>query len=127
MEDLKIHKTPKTPEIDFNLSTGVFLISGVSVPENSIEFYMPVVKWLKEYAKQPLSKTIINFKLSYINTSSLQFLYDILHELDSILEPPLVVVNWYYLAEDVDMQQMGEDFRDAMDMKFSFFDIEIVE
>ena len=128
MKDLKIHRTPKTPQIDFNPSSGVFLISGVSVPENSMEFYGRLINWLKEYVKNPAKKTTVVFKLSYVNTSSLQFIYESLMLLDAINEDLSVVnIEWYYVDEDIDMKEMGEDFKDAMNVDFSFFEVESVE
>ncbi len=123
MGKLIIQNTTKTPEINFDPETGIFLISGVSVPENAIEFYTPVIEWLKRYAEAPYSKTVISFRLSYLNTSSLQYLYDVLNELDKILEPPYVIVNWYYLSGDVDMQETGEDFKGITKVEFNLIEV----
>ena len=84
MNILKINKTPKTPDVEFNPTTGVFLISGISVPENSMEFYSSIITWLNEYIQNPVETTKLIFKLSYLNTSPLQFLYDFLIILDGI-------------------------------------------
>ena len=128
MRDLKIHRTPKTPQIDFNLTTGVFLVSGVSVPENSMEFYGTLIGWLKDYIKSPVENTKVVFKLSYVNTSSLQFIYDLLMLLNSVNgKGSSVSVEWYYLEEDIDMKEMGEDFKEALTIDFSFFEVETVE
>ena len=127
MKDLKINSTLKTPEIDFNLSTGVFLISGVSVPENSIEFYKDAKKWLGEFAKSPKKTSKIVFKLSYINTSSLQAIYDLLMILDGVNEKKSdIKVDWYYLEEDLDMYETGKDFDNALSFDFSFIEVESV-
>jgi len=123
LERLRIESTTKTPQVDFDPGSGVFEISGVSVPENAIEFYTKIVDWLKEYGSNPNPKTEISFRLSYLNTSSLQFLYDVLKELDGILEPPLVVVNWYYPKGDTDMQETGEDFQGTTKVKFNLIEV----
>ncbi len=123
MERLIIESTTKTPHVDFDPESGIFEISGVSVPENAIDFYTRVVNWLKEYGNNPNSKTEISFRLNYLNTSSLQFLYDVLKELDGILEPPLVVVNWYYSKGDTDMQETGEDFQGTTKVKFNLIEV----
>lgn len=101
------------------------LISGISVPENSREFYEPIIVWLNDYIKNPADSTRIIFKLSYVNTSSLQFIYDLLMLLDNLSgDKSAVSVDWYYLEDDIDMQEMGEDFRDATKVKFNFFGLE---
>jgi len=120
LENLLITHTPKTPEIDFNHETGLLQISGVSVPENAIEFYQPILQWLRDYAKNPQDQTIVTFKLTYLNTSSLQYLYDILVELSRVTVPPYkVIINWYHLPDDLDMKETGEDFKDAVDFDFN--------
>ncbi|MDB4533511.1 DUF1987 domain-containing protein [Vicingaceae bacterium] len=127
MENLKIPNAPKTPGVNFDVSTGNFFVSGISVPEDSRGFYEPILNWLKDYIKAPAESTTLDFKLSYVNTSSLQFIYDLLMQLDGADgDSTKVVVNWYYLEDDIDMQEMGEDFKDATNIKFNFFGVEDV-
>ena len=77
--------------------------------------------------KSPAKITKVEFKLSYINTSSLQYIYDLLTILDGVDKKVTTVnVDWYYLEEDIDMQEMGEDFRDAVELNFFFFAVEDV-
>ena len=56
MEVLEIPNTAKTPQISLN-PNGTLLFKGRSIPENSIDFYRPVMDWLTEYAReaQPLT------------------------------------------------------------------------
>ena len=48
MEPIIIEGTPKTPTVKFDASEGVFEIKGRSIPENSVEFYKPLVDWLEK-------------------------------------------------------------------------------
>ena len=70
MEPIIIEGTPKTPTVKFDSSEGVFEIKGRSIPENSIEFYKPLVDALDKYAGSPKSATNVNIQLEYFNTSS---------------------------------------------------------
>lgn len=127
MKSLKINSTPKTPEIVFNPKNGELNISGISVPEDSVGFYKPVTDWLDEYAQNPQKNTVLTFKLAYVNTSSLQALYDILFQLDKIhSEQSQITVNWHFLSEDVDMKEVGEDLQEALDINFLFHEVEEV-
>ena len=46
MKELVIKGEAKTPTINFNFLSGELLISGRSIPENSVEFYEPIISWL---------------------------------------------------------------------------------
>ena len=46
MEPISFEGTPKTPTVNFNADDGIVEIKGRSIPENSIEFYKPLVDWL---------------------------------------------------------------------------------
>lgn len=123
MKKFKIKRTPKTPEILFN-PNGILEISGVSVPENSMGFYQPVVNWIKDYVKSPKEETELIFKLEYINTSSLQFVYDILSVLSSLNdETNKVKITWYYMEDDIDMKETGEDYDETIDLSFNFIEV----
>ena len=63
MESLLIEGTPKTPTVKFDSTAGVFEIKGRSIPENSVEFYKPLVDWLDNYKESPLAKTVVNIRL----------------------------------------------------------------
>ena len=69
MEPISIEGTPKTPTVKFDSIQGIIEIKGRSNPENSREFYKPLMNLLEEYAKDPGDKTIVNIQLEHFNTS----------------------------------------------------------
>ena len=46
MDSINIEGTPKTPAVSFDAKTGQIEIKGRSIPENSIEFYKPLFKFM---------------------------------------------------------------------------------
>ena len=84
MEPISIDGTPKTPTVKFDAGTGNIEIKGRSIPENSIEFYKPLVDWLEEYANGPMDKTTVNIQLEYFNTSSSKCILDVFKKLEAI-------------------------------------------
>ena len=73
MEIINLEGTEDTPKIILDKTNKIFEISGRSLPEDSAEFYQPVLEWLAEYAKDPLPETTFDFKLEYFNTASSKF------------------------------------------------------
>ena len=126
MEPINIEGTPKTPSIKFLADEGVIEIKGRSIPENSIEFYKPLVDWLEAYAKAPLKKTQVNIQLEYFNTSSSKCILDVFKKLEAIHKSKHdVVINWYYEEDDEDMLEAGEDYESIIRVPFKM--VEIVE
>ena len=126
MEPISLEGTTKTPTIKFDASEGVMEIKGRSIPENSIDFYKPMVDWLDEYAKNPKDKTIVNIQLEYFNTSSSKCILDVFKKLEAINKGKSdVLVNWYYEEDDEDMLEAGEDYESIIRVPFKM--IEIVE
>lgn len=121
MESFYLERTPKTPKISFNVEDGSFEISGRSIPENSIEFYKPVLEWLEEYIAHPKKKgTSFEVKLEYFNTSSSKCLVEIFRKLEKLKkEGGDVAIKWYYEEEDEDMQESGEDFKEIIKLPIS--------
>ncbi|GAB4112588.1 MAG: DUF1987 domain-containing protein [Thermoflexibacter sp.] len=115
MENFYLEETSKTPKLSFDRKTGKFLMSGRSIPENSIEFYRPLFEWLDDYVKSPSDKTIFDIKLEYFNTSSSKCLVEIFRRLERI-DNNSVVINWFYEEDDEDMQESGEDFKEIIDI-----------
>ncbi len=124
MEHISIEGSPKTPTVKFDASEGIVEIKGRSIPENSIEFYKPLVDWLEEYKKDPLPLTKVNIQLEYFNTSSSKCILDVFKKLEAIHKAKHdVVVNWYYEEDDEDMLEAGEDYESIIRIPFKMIEI----
>ena len=125
MDPIKIEGTRKTPDIYFDSNKGIVEIEGRSIPENSIEFYKPLVDWLDGYADTPASKTEVNIKLEYFNTSSSKCILDVFKKLETIYKNSSeVVINWYYEEDDEDMLEAGEDYQSILKIPFKMIEME---
>ncbi len=124
MESISIEGTPKTPAVGFNAETGVIEIKGRSIPENSIEFYRPLVEWLEDYSKNPQKLTTVNIQLEYFNTSSSKCILDVFKKLESIKKARNdVIINWYYEEDDEDMLEAGEDYESIIRIPFKMIEV----
>lgn len=125
MEKINIEATPKTPSISFDFSNGILEIKGRSIPENSIEFYKPVVESLEKYGSTPSSSTTVNIQLEYFNTSSSKCILDVFKKLEAIHKNGnQLVINWYYEQDDEDMLEAGEDYQAIINVPFKMIQIE---
>ena len=119
MEILAIESTDITPFINLDAEAGQLELKGRSIPENSLEFYQPVYKWLDEYLENPKDKTIVNVQLDYFNTSSSKCILDILKKVDKLDEMGKdVLIKWFYDENDEDMMEAGEDYSDLLEVPF---------
>lgn len=124
MEPLLIEGTPKTPSIRFEADQGLIEIKGRSIPENSIEFYKPLVDWLDKYAEGPGALTKVNIQLEYFNTSSSKCILDVFKKLEAIHKAKHeVIINWYYEEDDEDMLEAGEDYESIIRVPFKMIEI----
>jgi hypothetical protein len=124
MEPISIESTNKTPSVQFYEDKGIIEIKGRSIPENSIEFYKPLVEWLEEYGRSPLKKTIVNVQLEYFNTSSSKCILDVFKKLEAIHDGENeIMVNWYYEEDDEDMLEAGEDYESIIKVPFKMIEI----
>jgi hypothetical protein len=125
MEPIIIEGSPKTPTIRFDANTGLIEIKGRSIPENSIEFYKPMVDWLEQYSANPAPRTVVNIHLEYFNTSSSKCILDVFKKLEAIHKAKNdVIVNWYYEEDDEDMLEAGEDYESIIRIPFKMVEIE---
>jgi hypothetical protein len=120
-----------TPEINFSPEENIFLIRGVSSPEDVRAMYYPVIERLKSIINNIIEEenTIyssvnpLRFQvdLTYFNSSSAKFLYDIFMELKRPAQAGIqVVVEWYYDEEDIDMKEAGIDIALLVEMEFTY-------
>ncbi|MEA2028278.1 MAG: DUF1987 domain-containing protein [Campylobacterota bacterium] len=114
LANLKIEATGHTPSIDFNVEEAKFLLSGMSYPENTFEFYRPIHRWLEKYYEQTTNEeTTINMELVYLNSSSLKAYFDIFNIIeDAHANGKKSIINWIYEGDDDIMEETGEDFQE---------------
>lgn len=119
MDNIKIEGTAKTPEVNFNKESGELRIQGRSIPENSIDFYKPIIDWLDHYALQPAPETVVHVQLEYFNTSSSKCILDVFKKLEAIKQSGKEIrVKWHYEEDDEDMLEAGEDYDAIIDIGF---------
>jgi hypothetical protein len=123
MEQLVINPSVKTPLIDFNAQTGVMLIQGRSIPQDSETFWEPVLKWFYAYAVQPAEQTIFIFDLEYFNISSSKRILFLLYKMAEMNDQSHdISVEWRCQDSDIDMREVGNDYACMVNVPFKIVD-----
>ena len=123
MEKLHIDATKYTPEIDLDPS-GIIALVGKSYPENTFEFYEPMMNWLREYFETSAPElTTVNVEITYFNSSSSKLFFDFFDLLEENHEDHKIKINWIYDEENESAEEAGEDFIED----FEDLDIELVQ
>jgi hypothetical protein len=119
--------TDFTPKAELSLS-GVFEFTGISRPENVSAFFNQITDWLKEFeqnglenGKWPDGGIKVNFKLTYCNSASSKYIYQILEFIIGWMKHGLKpTINWYYDENDDTMKEDGMDIAESLDYEFNF-------
>ena len=121
MDTLKIDGTKSSPKIELNFETNLHTIQGESYPENTIEFYTPILNWLKEYIENLNCQAVFNFEIIYFNSSSSKVLMDIFDMFEEAWEEEKkdIIINWIYDEDNDAALEYGEEF--AEDLEFVTF------
>ncbi len=124
-QTFQVEATESTPAVKLDKDNGKLEFSGRSLPENAKEFYSPIMEWLESYTKEANDKTKVVFNFEYFNTASSKMIMDIIENLKGIQENGKELdVDWYYLEEDDDMLEAGEDYSDITEIPFNFISYE---
>ena len=119
MDNLKINERKDTPYILFNIDTGIFEISGKSLPEDANIFFSPIIAWVTAYVKASKDITTLNLKFVYINTASSKKILEIVDLFVKNKKPKNeLIINWFYKIEDEEQREEGEDYADMVNYPF---------
>lgn len=124
MKNVLIENTKSTPYVEFKSEEKRMIFKGESYPENAYNFYEPIYQLIDEYFLD-FKELLIDFELSYINTSSIKcliILFDKLNE--NYQNGKNIVINWHYDEENGFDYDMGQDFKMDLDIPFNFISIE---
>ena len=95
-------------------------MTGSSFPENALDFFSPIVKWIENFMLEKTEKVNAEFDFEYLNSSSIKFISDIVDKLQFYKSSGgEVEMIWYYDDDDDDMLEMGEEFKEDVDFIFN--------
>ena len=121
MKRLEIEPTVNSAHILLDAEKSIFLIEGKSFPEDSKNFFHPILEWLKEYKLQKPASFDLKINLFYLSSSSIISVKQILIILmDYQTSGTNVTVFWYYDEDDDDIKKTGEDYMKITNLKFIF-------
>jgi len=110
MENLIIEETKYTPAISLD-TNGIVALTGKSYPENTFDFYKPMMTWMEEYFEATSNElTTVNIEITYFNSSSSKLFFDFFDLLDENKDDHGILVNWIFDDENESAEEAGEDF-----------------
>lgn len=120
-DSVKVEGTNQTPEIILDQHKGLISFKGYSLPENTGEFYHPVLEWIINYTAQAQNITTLNFDLEYFNSSSFKMLLEIIKIISKLKEEGKNLrVTWNYQEGDDDMFDSGRQLEEILDIEFEY-------
>lgn len=121
MENITIEPTKKSLEVE--CSPGYFKLSGNSILSDPRKFFQPIVEWVEEYVQEPEDLTTIDLKLEYVDTASVQSVFDIMRMFKPLQDKDKeVVVNFYFEFDDPELLELGEIMEGRLGIKFNFIE-----
>ncbi|MFC2090605.1 SiaC family regulatory phosphoprotein [Bacteroidota bacterium] len=97
MEQLSIKKTSCTPKVHLDRENGILFFSGNFNPMEGSSYYAPLIKWIKNYARDPHTTTRVKIYVESISTSSAKFLVLLFRILSGIQHKKKgVLLEWLY-------------------------------
>jgi len=121
MENIRIEPTKKSLEVE--CAPGYFKLSGNSILSDPRKFFKPIVEWIEEYNQNPDEKTTIDLKLEYVDTASVQSVFDIMRMFKPLEEKQKeIIVNFYFEFDDPELLELGEIMEGRLGIKFNFIE-----
>ncbi|WP_027996301.1 biofilm regulation phosphoprotein SiaC [Simplicispira psychrophila] len=117
--NLTIAGSQSTPSIAGDWALGLLRMQGDSYPENSFEFFGPIIDWLERFLQKTSAPLRLELRLVYMNTSSVKAMMDIFDLLEEAHQQHRqVCVDWYYDSRNERVMSLADEFRE--DCSFSF-------
>jgi hypothetical protein len=117
---IAIKETLFTPSVKILNDEHRIVISGSSRLEDPTPFYEELMEVFNEHLNEFKTHISIDFFLSYMNSSSSKWLFHILKGLQNhFLGKKIIIVNWYYNADDETMLEAGEVFQSLLSLTFN--------
>lgn len=119
LSPLILEKTKNTPAINADPTQGLLRMTGESYPENSFDFFAPIIQWIEKYLQNETQSLRLELNIAYMNTNSVKAMMDIFDLLEEAHQRhyPVEVV-WFYDPRNERVVEMIEEFKE--DCSFPF-------
>lgn len=124
ISDLFIQATRSSPEISL-AANGRITFSGRCIPQDSDEFFAPVLDWASDYCLEPPEETVIDISIEYINGTNSGKIYRFLKKLKEVtLAGKKMVINFTYEDDDDHTLEYGQSLQVLLEMPFNMKAVE---
>ena len=119
MEPLIINPSNETPEVILDPEKALYSIKGHSFPEDVSKYYMPIIQWFKDNAKNIKHQICLRLDFDYINSASTKILMDIFHVLEEETKDSEneAAIYWLYDEDDNDNLDQGRFYEKLLNIK----------
>jgi hypothetical protein len=110
MNNLVIQATNSTPAVKFR-KEGKLSIVGRSLPENTVNFYQPLIEWAVKFNAREVK---VDITLEYLNSGSIKKLLELLKVFDGNHLIKTFYVDWHYDQDDEDILESARIFEEIL-------------
>jgi len=119
LENLSFAATASSPRVRSDAEAGLLELAGESYPENSFEFFRPILGWVADFLARDDRPLRVELRLTYLNTSSIKCMMDLLDAMEEAhLSGRAVSLTWFYDPENDRALDLAEEFREDLGLPF---------
>ncbi|MBW5449371.1 DUF1987 domain-containing protein [Cohnella sp. CFH 77786] len=121
LQPIHMASSRSTPEVRFDPGQDMLAIRGSCYPENALQFFHPLLRWVDEYLEQlPAEAAVrVELELPYINTSSIKGFLTLFEKLEAAhLTGKNIVVFWSYDEDNESERECAEEFKEDLTLPF---------
>jgi hypothetical protein len=120
VDRIHIEGTRSSPEVDGDPDNRVLRFTGESYPENTFDFYRPIVEWLDAVLEDGDDGAVtLDVSLSYLNTGSIKSMMDMLDRLDEAHEDGRAVsVIWRCDPDNERIVELAEELLEDVSLPY---------
>ena len=121
MKDFHLEASKNTLEII--CTQNEIKLEGNSILPNPESFFRPLMNWASEYILTDPEKVNFSLKFAYIDTASVQTVFNVLSLFKKLEDyQNRVYVKWYFEFDDPELLEIGEIMEGRLNFKFDFIE-----
>lgn len=117
MENIQIAETKGKFGIHFDFNNALLEFRGRSYPDNALEFFDPLIRWATALVESSPDVVIINFHVTYYNTSTSKYLLKLLEIFDQYRKSGGEVrLTWFCYEDEEELLDSWQNLMTEVDL-----------